>query len=137
MSNVGIYWANQKQDFDVDSDETHFHLGGYVNKQKLPYLGFREPTCVLTEANAPITSECKVRLMDGSYYWPIYLWKWEQHNHYCQWKDTDRIMIADFFYTHSSWHWCERCLPATGYGVFFSTKKCALYFKKCNFVFVS
>ena len=23
------------------------------------------------------------------------------------------------------------------YGVFFSTKKCALYFKKCNFVFVS
>ena len=23
----------------------------------------------------------------------------------------------------------------TAYGVFFSTKKCALYFKKCNFVF--
>ena len=23
------------------------------------------------------------------------------------------------------------------YGVFFSTKKCALYFKKCNFLFVS
>ena len=29
------------------------------------------------------------------------------------------------------------CIVIDNYGVFFSTKKCALYFKKCNFVFVS
>ena len=42
LSNVGIYWANEKLRYDVDfakkkkkkiSDDTRFHLGGYVNKQ--------------------------------------------------------------------------------------------------------
>ena len=68
----------------------------------------------LTGANASITSDCLVSLVERRHHWSIFLWKWERHNHYGQWRHLLHYKNR-FFCTHSFWCSCEWYLILTGW----------------------
>ena len=48
---------------------------------KMLYLGLRKLTCLLTEANTPITRDSLEQFVEQSHYWFTIIWKWGRHNY--------------------------------------------------------
>lgn len=96
-------WANEKLHDDVDfaqkiifSDEAHFHLGGYVNKQNCRIWGSENPHVVLQKPMHPLRVTVWCGLWSGGIIGP-YFFQNEDGATITVNGDTYRTMITDFF----------------------------------------
>ena len=69
------------------SSEARFHIGGHVKKQNCCiWSSGKKSTSGITRVNALIMSDCLVRLAKWRHHWLIFVRKWGQRNHHCQWR---------------------------------------------------
>ena len=83
MSNIRIYWLNEKLHHDVNfifSDQAHFV--GYIKKQNCYIWSWENQQIVLQKLMHPYEWSLAERMP----HWPIFLWKWGRCNLYGQWK---------------------------------------------------
>ena len=69
----------------IFSDEAHFDLGGYVNKQNCRLWHTENPPRIHWKADATKTSHCLVRILLQMHNRAIFLRKWVRRGCYSQW----------------------------------------------------
>ena len=81
----------------IFSDEAHFDLGGYVNKENCRIWGTENPhACIETP-----TIHCLVRILVQSHNWAIFLRKWAMRGCYSQWRSlSDHV---ERIFVHKIW----------------------------------
>ena len=78
----------------IFSDEAHFGLGGYINKQNCRIWG-QKPVCIHWKADTPKMSHCLVWIC--GHMWAIFIRKWARGGRYSQWRPlsghVERIFV--------------------------------------------
>ena len=92
-------WACKKK--IIFSDEAHFDLGGYLNKQNCRILGHRKPARVHWKADAPKTSHCLVRILVQRNNWATFLRKWARRGRYSQWQSLSGHV--EWIFVYKNW----------------------------------
>ena len=79
----------------IFSDEAHFDLGGYLNKQNCRLWGTENPHAFIE------TSHCLVRILVQSHNWAIFLRKWARRGRYSQSRSLSGHVEQIF--VHKNW----------------------------------
>ena len=85
----------------ISSDEAHFDLGGYVNKENLSHLGHRKLARIHWKANASKISHCLVRILVQRHNLAIFLRIWARRGRYSQWWSLSGH--AERFFVRKNW----------------------------------
>ena len=68
----------------IVSDEAHFDLGGFVNKQNCRIWVHRKPAHIHWKSDATKTRHSLVRILVQKHNWAIFLRKWARRGRYSQ-----------------------------------------------------
>ena len=81
----------------IFSNEAHFDLGGYVNKQNCRIWSTENPHAYIEKPTHPKTSHCLVRILVQRHNCANFLPKWARTDRYSQWRSlsgqVERIFV--------------------------------------------
>ena len=87
LNNIATDRLTEYADFGkkkiISSDEAHFGLGGYVNKQNCRIWGTENPHAYIEKP-----------IMFQRHNWAILLRKWARRGHYSQWRSLNEFLFT-------------------------------------------
>ena len=91
-------WFWQKK--IIFSDEAHFDIGGYVNKQTLRIWRTKKSARIHLKVAPQKISHCLVRLLVHRHNWAIFLRKWRR-GRYSSWRSLSGHV--EWIFVHKNW----------------------------------